>query len=269
MNKGTEVIRRADLKAGRPVFGVIDKLLPDGRVQALWNVSQSGGVRHTGRANHSSLKLSALVEATPEVKNQVRALAQRNRSAYWRRWLVERPYVCINVNPAARVANDGHRSPENLLPGQVQDGKCLYCGAAVVNRCVTCEQPVASGQTQCAQCQDVAALVARGVQLLNKCPGWLWEARVNLEKLDMAFHGLCLLSQVFDSYEEGIQALNIGPMLIEADLMGGSIDWERYGWEYGFTVPPLTPEKEIKGAFARLTNLWTQVITQKRQASLA
>ncbi len=46
----------------------------------------------------------------------------------------KRIYLCTNINPLARVSNDGHRKPMPLEPGQVVDGKCLYCGHPVVKR---------------------------------------------------------------------------------------------------------------------------------------
>jgi hypothetical protein len=92
-----------------------------------------------------------------------------------------------------------------------------------------------------------------------------WAFRVNPDELDMEWHGKCLLSQLFGSYDEGIRQLDIGPLLIEAEFAGIS-SWDSYGWQYGCTISPATPTEEIRDAFAGLTDAWKKVIAHKRQA---
>jgi hypothetical protein len=264
MDKGTDVIRRADAHQGRPIFGMVVTPLPNERVRVRWNISQNGGV-HTARAvaGSSNLKISALLEATEDVRRQVLELHQQKLAESRRRWIAERPFICSNVNPAVRVAQEGHQEPCFLLPGQVNEGRCAYCGAPVVNRCATCELPAGGGQ-HCSTCQPLVAAALQGARLLDeRAAGWQNWPRLKLERLDMEWHGRCLLSQLFGSYRAGIERLDLGPFLIV-----GPVHWDSYGWQCGFTIPPFTPEEETKAAFARLTAAWKQIIRESRQATI-
>jgi hypothetical protein len=265
MDKGTEVIRRADAHKGRPIFGTIVSPLPNDRVRVHWNVSQNGGVHTaTAAADTSNLKISALIEATEDVRQQVLELHQQKLAESRRRWIAERPYLCLNINPAARVAHEGHREPCFLLPGQVNDGHCSYCGAAVEDRCATCELPTTNGGRHCSTCLPLVEAVMQGAWLLDeRASGWQRWPRLKLEKLDMEWHGRCLLSQLFGSYRAGIERLDLGPLLIV-----GPVNFDSYGWQCGFTIPPSTPEEETKAAFARLTAAWKQLIRESRQAAI-
>lgn len=264
MDKGTEVIRRADARRGRPILGTVVTLLPDGRARVHWNVSQNGGVRTaTGASGTSNLKISTLVEVTDDVRRQVLELHQRKQAESRRRWIAERPYLCLNLNPAARGAHEGHPEPCYLLPGQVNDGHCSYCGAPVVNRCATCDLS-ATGGRHCSTCLPLVEAVLQGARLLDeRAGGWQRWPRLKLERLDMEWHGRCLLSQLFGSYRAGIERLDLGPLLIL-----GPVNFDSYGWQHGFTIPPLTPEQETKVAFARLTAAWKQIIHEGRQAAV-
>jgi hypothetical protein len=264
MDKGTEVIRRADAKGGRPIFGTVLALLPNDRARVHWNVSQNGGVHTaTATAGTSNLKISTLVEVTDVVRRQVLELHQHKLAESRRRWIADRPYLCLNINPAARVAQEGHQEPCFLLPGQVSDGLCTYCGAPVVNRCATCERPSTGGQ-YCSTCQPLVEAALLGARLLDeRAAGWQHWPRLKLERLDMEWHGRCLLSQLFGSYRAGIERLDLGPLLIV-----GPVNFDTYGWEHGFTIPPRTLEEETKAAFARLTAAWKQIIHEGRQASV-
>jgi hypothetical protein len=131
----------------------------------------------------------------------------------------------------------------------------------IVNRCATCELPATNGQ-HCSTCQPIALAVLQGVRLLDEREGgWANSPRLNLRKLDMEWHGHCILCLLFGSYRSGIERLDLGPLLIV-----GSVHWDSYGWEHGFTLPPLTPPEERRAAFARLTTAWKQVIVEARQA---
>lgn len=129
-------------------------------------------------------------------------------------------------------------------------------------RCAICDRPIAHGQQHCATCQPLVACVLQGVQLLNEYEAF-WQCRpgLNLVTLDMEWHGVCMLSQLFGSYQEGIEQLDLGPLLIV-----GPVHWDSYGWEHGFTIPPYTPQEQVKAAFARLTAIWKQIILESRLA---
>jgi hypothetical protein len=108
---------------------------------------------------------------------------------------------------------------------------------------------------------DMRKACQAGEHLLDEQdPGW--ELRASPATLDMAFHGLCLLSQLYGSFPDGIERLDLG------DLFGEEVqDW--MGWEYGFTLPPtsLASMSEASVLYARLTEEWRNIITQKRGES--
>lgn len=136
-------------------------------------------------------------------------------------------------------------------------------GAPVVNRCATCELPATNGQ-HCGTCQPLVDAVLQGVRLLDEREvGWQRWPRLKLERLDMEWHGRCLLSQLFGSYRAGIERLDLGPLLIV-----GRVNFDAYGWEHGFTIPPYTPQEEESAAFARLTAAWKQIIHKSRQEAV-
>ena len=125
---GTDVIRKVDARDAVPAFGVIEHIVR-GRATVRWF--------DNGRQQHSTLALASLVEVTPELSADVRARAKARREAYQAKLDAERIYLCTNVNPQARVSNDGHPKPLPLAPGQTvnMEGKfCLYCGAPVILR---------------------------------------------------------------------------------------------------------------------------------------
>lgn len=139
-----------------------------------------------------------------------------------------------------------------------------HCEPLADHRCATCDQLASCGR-YCEACQGLAASVSLGVQLLNeRAVGWHCWPQLKLETLDMEWHGYCLLSQLFGSYEEGLEYFEIGPLLFEEGFVG-AIGWDSYGWEYGFTLSPRIPAEGRKLAFARLTALWKQVIVEIRQ----
>lgn len=103
---------------------------------------------------------------------------------------------------------------------------------------------------------DMALAVEAGVLLLNKRDPQ-WESRANLKTLNMFYHGLCLLSQLFGSFADGIEYLGLGWPFWE-DIE----DWE--GWDHGFTLPPQTDTSKLKADYARLTKEWRKQIVLKR-----
>lgn len=129
--------------------------------------------------------------------------------------------------------------------------------------CATCDQ-MTDGRQHCDKCQTFLARATAGAFLLDEHrPDWLTAQRLKLEKLNMELHGLCLLSQLFSSYENGIKKLGLGPLGIEMGF-GGFVEWDSYGWEHGYTLQPSTPAHERQADFARLTEIWKQIIIQKR-----
>lgn len=128
-------------------------------------------------------------------------------------------------------------------------------------RCATCDLSTTGGR-HCETCQPLVVCALQGVQLLDECAtGWQCWPGLNLEMLDMEWHGLCLLSQLFGSYQEGIERLDLGPLLIV-----GPVNFDSYGWQHGFTIPPYTPQEQVKAAFARLTTIWKQIVLENRKA---
>jgi hypothetical protein len=129
--------------------------------------------------------------------------------------------------------------------------------------CATCDQTVKQGH-YCAKCRTFIQRVLQGSQLLEEHkPGWSVSRKLKLEHLNMEFHGLCLLSQLFGTYDAGLEQLGIGPLGIELGF-GPLMDRDSYGWEAGFTLNPATPIHERPADFARLTAIWRLAIIQKR-----
>lgn len=144
---------------------------------------------------------------------------------------------------------------------EISQGATPESDAPTTVCCATCECPATNG-LYCDACQPLVAFALRGTQLLDEREaGWASRPRLNLRKLDMELHGRCLLSLLFGSYRSGIERLDLGPLLIL-----GPENWDNYGWEHGFTIPPTTPEEETKAAFARLTAIWKVIILERREA---
>ena len=159
------------------------------------------------------------------------------------------PWYIVDLDGGGRVVvRPGHCEP---LAGHSQ----------LAPQCATCDHSTTGGR-YCDTCLPVVASVLRGVQLLDEyVAGWQCWPGLNLETLDMEWHGLCLLSQLFGSYQEGIEQLDLGPLLIV-----GPVNFDSYGWEHSFTIPPYTPQEQVKAAFARLTTVWKHIIIERRQA---
>lgn len=136
-----QVIRKSDFNKANPVIGEVTGQERSGRVIVKWKHSTS------------SLQPSSLIELDEAKMADLKERAAQRRAKERVEWLKERLYVCVNVNRSARVAHEGHRGPELLMPSQVKEGKCYYCGAAVVARCQRCENPAAAGSEYCEQCQ--------------------------------------------------------------------------------------------------------------------
>jgi len=136
-----QVIRKSDFNKANPVIGEVTGTERSGRVIVKWKHSTS------------SLQPSSLIELDEAKMADLKERVKQRRAKQQAEWIAERPYVCVNVNPLTRRENDGHRKPFNLLPSQVKEGKCYYCGAAVVARCQRCENPAATGSEYCEQCQ--------------------------------------------------------------------------------------------------------------------
>lgn len=147
MNIGTVVIRKTDLVKNVPTFGEIVSLI-DNKAGVRWH---DGSVVSTGKMRTSVLSLKSLVRATPEIQQRVREVARKRNEEHKRKMMEERIYICMNVNPLARVSNDGHPKPLELAPGQVKDGCCWYCKAPIFKRCSVwdCCAPAASGSAYC------------------------------------------------------------------------------------------------------------------------
>ncbi len=125
---GAKVIRKADFAKAKMIIGTVSKTFPD-RADVKWEVSHAGG--STANGHTSSLRCVALLELTDELMQDLRRRVLQRRAAEKEEWFKERPYLCNNVNLLARVSNDGHRAPMDLLPSQVKEGKCYYCGYPV------------------------------------------------------------------------------------------------------------------------------------------
>src|SRR5258708_25697569 len=124
---GTKVIRKMDLSSDGFFFGVVKVIESAKKVRVYWEYSQA----------HSSISVSSLVEVTPELEQKIRAKVLARREAKRIEWEAEHIYLCNNVNPLARVSNDGHKKPMRLSLGQTvdQEGKlCWYCKHPVILR---------------------------------------------------------------------------------------------------------------------------------------
>lgn len=127
MQVGTKVIRKSDASKGALLFGQVKAQIGARKVRVFWEYSRQ----------HSDISIAALRELTPELEQELEARAKAEREERRRQWEREHIYLCNNVNPQARVSNEGHRSPLPLALGQTinMEGKfCLYCGHPVVLR---------------------------------------------------------------------------------------------------------------------------------------
>jgi hypothetical protein len=129
MQVGTKVIRKADAKIPCTAFGVVTQVINDKKVRVLWT--------YNSRQNHSDIAKSSLLEVSPEMEQDIRVRARARYEARRAEQDRERIYLCTNVNPLARVSNDGHHKPLPLALGQTvnMEGKlCWYCKHPVVLR---------------------------------------------------------------------------------------------------------------------------------------
>lgn len=124
MQINTKVIRKADASKNIPAFGIAKSISGDKTV-VEWTYFK----RHT-----STIKTASLVEVTPDLETRIMTTYRERNAARKAKLDKERIYLCNNVNPNARVSNDGHPKPLPLTAGQVVDGKCWYCGSPVVRR---------------------------------------------------------------------------------------------------------------------------------------
>lgn len=143
-----QVIRKSDFRQARFIVGDVIRE-ERGRVVVKWQVAQTGA----REGSTSTLLPTSLIELDEAKMADLKERVQQRRAKEAAAWIAERPFVCVNVNPLTRVAHEGHRKPCNLLPSQVKEGKCYYCGDAVVARCQRCENPAAAGSEYCEQCQ--------------------------------------------------------------------------------------------------------------------
>ncbi len=127
MQVGTLVIRKVDARNAVDCVGTIVDI-------GQWSKGERARVKWLNLGNRTWIATSQLIEATDEVMQPLRAQAKVRHEQAARERDAKRIYLCTNINPLARVSNDGHRKPMPLEPGQVVDGKCLYCGHPVVKR---------------------------------------------------------------------------------------------------------------------------------------
>lgn len=128
MERGTRVIRKSDLRNACPTFGVLEDIRGT-KVTVRWF--------RNGRQQHSTLAISTVIATTPEIEERVKTEAKARADARKAELDRERVYICMNVNPLARVSNQGHPKPLPLALGQTVDMKgelCLYCGKPVQRR---------------------------------------------------------------------------------------------------------------------------------------
>lgn len=125
MQVGTKVIRKADAKRISTAFGIVDGIMGN-KAYVRWT--------YNSRDQHSTLAIATLLEVTPEIEQDLRAKSRARYEAMKAKADSERIYLCQNVNPLARVSNDGHPRPLPLTPDQVVDGKCWYCKHPVILR---------------------------------------------------------------------------------------------------------------------------------------
>src|SRR6266699_5376165 len=127
MQVGTLVIRKVDMRNAVDCVGTIVDI-------GQWSKGERARVKWLNLGNRTWIATSQLVEATDEVMQPLLEKAKARREQAARERDAARIYLCTNVNPQARVSNDGHRKPMPLEPGQVVDGKCWYCGHPVILR---------------------------------------------------------------------------------------------------------------------------------------
>lgn len=126
MKIGMKVIRKADVNKGGFLIGTVTQIGTK-KVRVLWEYSRL----------HSTINISALKEVTPELEKHLEQQYLAKLEAKRAEWGAEHIYLCNNVNPLARVSNDGHKKPLRLSLEQTVDkeGKlCWYCGHPVVLR---------------------------------------------------------------------------------------------------------------------------------------
>lgn len=121
---GDEVVRKVDYGAGVIDPGVIVDLWENG-ARVKW---EGSGFR---TVNQFSRLLLLTPERKADLEERERVFLEERKKAHWE----EAIFLCTNVNPQARVSNDGHKKPMELPVNAVRDGKCWYCGAVVVKRC--------------------------------------------------------------------------------------------------------------------------------------
>ena len=94
--------------------------------------------------------------------------------------------------------------------------------------------------------------VERGVELLDEqAPGW--EHKINLSTL-VLWHGChCICGQIYGSYVQALDELEIGPHAPAS------------GYHYGFHLPPSTEEEYT---WSELQELWIEVIQGRTMPKL-
>jgi len=127
MQVGMLVIRKADVKAAVDCVGTVVDV-------GQWSKGERARIKWLDLGHRTWIATSQLVEATDEVMQPLREKAKARHAQAAAERDARRIYLCTNVNPLARVSNDGHRKPMPLEPGQVVDGKCWYCGHPVILR---------------------------------------------------------------------------------------------------------------------------------------
>ena len=127
MQKGMLVIRKVDVRNTVDCVGTIVDV-------GQWSKGERARVKWLDLGHRTWIATSQLVEATDEVMQPLRAQAKARHEQAAAERDARRIYLCNNINPQARVSNDGHHKPLPLEPGQVIDGTCLYCGTPVMKR---------------------------------------------------------------------------------------------------------------------------------------
>src|SRR5258708_7757497 len=124
---GTKVIRKSDVSSAAQLFGKVTQHINAKKVRVFWEYSRQ----------HSTINISALKEVTPELEQELEAKAKADHEARCIEWEAEHIYLCNNVNPLARISNDGHKKPMRLSLGQTvnKEGQfCWYCKHPVILR---------------------------------------------------------------------------------------------------------------------------------------
>jgi len=127
MQVGTLVIRKSDVRDAVDCVGTIVDI-------GQWTKGERARVKWLSLGNRTWIATLQLIEATDEVMVPLREKARVRREQAACERDAMRVYLCVNINPQARVMNDGHPKPLPLEPAGVKDGKCYYCGAPVVDR---------------------------------------------------------------------------------------------------------------------------------------